>query len=198
MPSLPEYRFDEFVVPSATVPGRSPASEASLRKQVQTANDYRKNLPSLQAQQADQFKKEAAQNLALGLRGAKKDFNRRGMLHSGMRLGAEAGVRQNTRADLASKIMQNNLALNDQADLLDQAAISSGYNVALANPNLGEIAGGAGNSAANQLAQSMYQNQLWGNLAGAGANGLGYYLANRTPSTTTTTNPSLSSNRMER
>lgn len=99
--------------------------------------DSLSQLPGMEENEARQIGAETNQALNAGLKATKENYNRRGLLYSGMRQGAEQSVRGQAAATMAGQLSQNkrnyaNLAdarrqqiasvdLNNQQEALDRA-----------------------------------------------------------------------------
>lgn len=78
------------------------------------------------AQEENLLKQQAGQALDQGLTGTRKNYNRRGLLFSGLREGSEQGVRQSVANQLGSSIMQARQSSNDLMNKRKQAVASLG------------------------------------------------------------------------
>lgn len=138
--SLPEYLDSKFQIPGVNMPGQSADLKNMLAKQISVAKDYRSKLPQIGQDLYEGYSQGARKNLAQGIKDVRSDYNRRGLLHSGKRQGAEYQKQADTASDLANQRYSINSALLNNADSLENQALTTGYNLAGANPNLGTSA----------------------------------------------------------
>lgn len=83
-------------------------------------------MPDELAQEEKLLNQQAGQALDQGLSGTRKNYNRRGLLYSGLREGSEQGVRQSVANQLGSSIMQARQSSNDLMNKRKQAVASLG------------------------------------------------------------------------
>lgn len=111
-------------------PPIDPRFQQLVEGQRQHAKEYRNRIPQL----ADTFMGQIAEvnkkNLAAEIDQTQKNYNKRGLLYSTARVGAEGDARTRSAQDLATKRYDVNKQLEDQADQLDQQAIDSGFALA--------------------------------------------------------------------
>lgn len=190
--SSPETNISGFNVPGVRYPSSTGGNQASIKaimnRQLESARDFRNKQPAYEQSLYNQQESGARSNLAKSIKDTQKDFNRRGLLRSGGRIGAEYQKKAQTAGDLAAARYDINKQVGDQADQLENNAIATGYTYAGANPNLGASAL-AGNKAALDQALSNMQSQqsVYGNIAKAAGTGLGYYFGNNSSSPTAQT-----------
>ena len=168
MATLPEYYTGN--VPTAQIPGIDPRYQQSvLQGQKNLATQFRSNLPKYQDELGNQFEKSAKQQLAENTKGIKKDFNSRGLLRSGGRMGAEAKAAAQTGYDVAKGRYDINQTLADQADTLENNYINSAYGIAGVNPQIG---GGLLQNAQNSLNNQIASNQAMQDIYSGAGKGL--------------------------
>lgn len=179
MASMPEYDTG-LSIPNTEVPQSNTGLAKTLQQQQKAYNDYRDNLPKIQKDLYSQYETPARQNLAQGIKQTQKDFNKRGLLNSGLRLGGEAKQKAGAEADMANARYNINQNTKNNLNTLQSGVVGTAYNMANANPNLGNASLGGLASSINQNIsnQQMYgqiSNQA-GQLAGYG---LGSYLGSK-------------------
>lgn len=98
-----------------------------LKEQAGTeAYKFRQNLGGMQNEAQDDIKSQAGQALDEGIRSTRQGANSRGLLYSGLRQGAEQGVRGRVANAMAGQISQSNRGLANEADAKDRAVASMG------------------------------------------------------------------------
>lgn len=179
----PEYnQVDEnpFQLPSAKLPGADTDLGNVYQQQRKVAKSYRDSIPQQSDEQYNSYSKGARMELAKSIKDTRADFNRRGLLRSGMRQGTELGKQANSVADLASARAKINAGLLDNADQLDTAAFNTAGNLAGQGAGLGDTAtSGLKNWATNDLATAMNNQTMLGGLAQGVGSGLGGYFGSR-------------------
>lgn len=168
MPDMPEYS-NGGAIPSAAVPDENIGLRNTYTAQNKALQDYKKNLESLRKSMYSQAESASQKNTAAGIKNVQKDFNRRGLLNSGLRQGGEARTRYGGLADLALAKYNINQNLMNNQNMLQDASLSTAYSMAGANPNLGQMSlNGLASSVNNQILQSQQMQQLFGGLGQAG------------------------------
>lgn len=112
------------------VPEVDPRFKKIQETQSQIAKDFRSKIPQMGDKAYGLAERDERKGLASTIADQKVDFNRRGLLYSGTRLGAEANARGNSANKLATKRSEINQGLMGQADALDQQAIDTGFSMA--------------------------------------------------------------------
>lgn len=95
--------------------GEDPTVSALRGRLFGEAQDFEKNLSGYQQQASDQIGKEGDLALQSGLKGTRQNFNRRGLLYSGLREGGEQDVRGKVASGMAGQKAQSNQDLNKMA-----------------------------------------------------------------------------------
>ena len=182
--TYPEYTNENFKIPSVEVP--SPYSQTQnniqdvMNRQLKAAQDFRSNMPQYQKNLYNSYETGARSNLAKSIKDVQKDYNRRGLLRSGGRIGAEFGQRAQTEGDLANANLQIWQGLNQEANTLENNALNTAYTLAGSNPNLGSMATGANQAALSQaLGNLQAQQSLYGGIFSGLGKGAGYLLGSR-------------------
>lgn len=176
----------DWKTPTAIAPDQNPSLKKTLANQIKTAEDYRANIPEQGNKLYSQFEGQERQNLKQNLKNVDTSYNRRGLLRSGMRTGAQFGEQAKSAGNLASARSGINSQLMSNADQLDTNAYNtagamSGMGLGLGNAIAG--AGQAGLNASNNYNQG--QQGFYNNLGQTGglAGAMAYNNYKRTPST---------------
>lgn len=90
------------------------------------AYNFRKGLPEAQIQAQNDIKMQSGEALGEGLKNTRQGANSRGLLYSGLRQGAEQGLRGRVANAMSSNIAQSNRGLANEADAKDRAVASMG------------------------------------------------------------------------
>ncbi len=101
--------------PKAPSPGEDPQVAALRDRLFGEAQEFDKGLSGTQAQASNQIEKEGNLALQSGLKGTKQNFNRRGLLYSGLREAGEQDVRGRVASGMAQQKAQSNKELTDLA-----------------------------------------------------------------------------------
>lgn len=124
-------------IPSVETPYQNPNLQSTIDRQVSSAKNFRDTMGSTSDRMYSQYESQARRNLAQNLKDVDKDYNRRGLLRSGMRMGAQYGQQASTLNDLARARQSINSGLLDTAGKLDTGAYTTaaqtagtGYNPA--------------------------------------------------------------------
>lgn len=98
-----------------------------LRKDLTSeATQFRSGLEGQKKEEQGLLRNEASQALNQGIENTRENFNRRGLLYSGYRQGAEAGVRGQIQSGLEQSIVGSNRELEDLAKSKETAAAEVG------------------------------------------------------------------------
>lgn len=153
--------------PKAPGAGEDPNVTALRGRLFGEAQDFEKGLGGMQKSASDQIGKEGDMALEKGLTGNRRNYNRRGLLFSGLREGGDQDVRGRVASTMAGQKAQSNKELSDMAkskwNTVAQVGLQ-GY-----QDSVNREAEIAGISLQNQVAraQSMQQlGQTGGQLAG--------------------------------
>lgn len=103
---------------------------APLRAQQQMSKDFDAQSGAMKDNAFQGVAGAERRRLAGDISGIRAGASSRGLLHSGMRQGAEAGARANSDISLANSRMGINNAVNEQSQKLKEAPIAGGLNVA--------------------------------------------------------------------
>lgn len=103
-----------------------PRLRAIRKKLYGEAKDFRKGLPELQGRARINLLGDARGALTQGISNTRKNFNRRGLLYSGLRQGGEQGLRGQVASSLASSIAGSNQDLENEAKGREMSASSVG------------------------------------------------------------------------
>ena len=112
--------------PNAPNPGEDPTTTALRGRLFGEAEDFQKNLPGYQQDASNQIQKEGDMALESGVKGTRENFNRRGLLYSGMRQGAEQDVKGRVASTMASQKAQSNSDLTKLAAAKSEKAAQVG------------------------------------------------------------------------
>lgn len=166
--------------PNAPSAGEDPNVTALRNRLYGEASDFEQGLGNAQKNASNQIEQEGSLALGQGLKDTRQNFNRRGLLYSGMREGGEQDVRGRVASTMASQKAQSNADLDKMASAKYQKAAQvglQGYQDAVNRE--AEI---AGVNLQNQVARAQMMQQI-GQLGGQMA---GSYYGNRSPSSTPT------------
>lgn len=182
MASYPEYSTRENFYSanpfSAEYPTENKPLKETMNRQFKNAADYRSGIQKEQEAQFRPVEAQGRQQLAQGMRDTSRDFNRRGLMNSGKRIGAQQSQKYGTEAALNNARYNINQGVLGNADALEAGGITTGYNIAGSNPNLGGLAGSMLTNSTNQQIQNQQaQSQLYSSIFGTGAQLAGYGLA---------------------
>lgn len=143
------------------------AQEAAMRqKMVAQAQAYRANLPGLQEKMGSGVADQGRRGLAEQMSGIKTASNKRGLLYSGLRQGAQTGAQAQMAGNVAGQRAQINQDTESQAQKMEQAAAQSGL---VARGQQIETADNAYNEALQKHSAGREQAQAIGSAAGQGA-----------------------------
>ncbi len=107
-------------------PGMDPRLAAIRDKQIKEATDFRQNLDSEKDATYRGVESASRDQLSGDLSQIGKNYNKRGLLYSGMREGAESGAMANRAAGLAEARSGINRSLEEQADQMEKQALTGG------------------------------------------------------------------------
>lgn len=117
-------------------PPIDPRFQQLVKGQQDFAKQFRNSIPQL----ADSFMGQIAQNnkknLAAEIDATQKNYNRRGLLYSTARLGAEQNAKEQTASTQEQQRYDLNTELNQTANQFDQNAINSGFQLATQGQSL--------------------------------------------------------------
>ena len=176
--TYPEYADGTgFKIPDV----RSPKEDKRLKeiqdRQLETAKDFRNNIPQFSEMAYNDYSKGARQNLASNIAKTRASYNSRGLLKSGVRQGAELGERGASAVDLYSKRAEINKGLLGLADSLDANAFNTAGNRAGLGSGLGGVAlSGLQTGVDQDISNLQNQSTLYGGIA-SGLGRLGGQLA---------------------
>lgn len=159
--------------PNAPSAGEDPQVTALRNKLLGEATDFETDLPGLQQRAGNQIQREGDMALESGLKGTKQNFNRRGLLYSGLREAGEQGVRGRVASEMSNQKAQSNQDLNKMAGAKYQKAAQVGLQSY--QQSVDREAEIAGINLQNQVARAQVMQQL-GQTGGYMA---GSYFANR-------------------
>ena len=164
--------------PNAPIaPTVNPGYQTVLQGQESLANTFRNNLPGYSQQLGDQYQQQQRQQLASNLKATDSNYNSRGLLYSGARVGNEVGQQAQSASDIASGKQQINQGLLNQANQLDTNAFNTAVGIAnTTNTGAYQVQTQADvEGLANQISNTQAQTQALGGLLGglSSAAGLG-------------------------
>lgn len=107
-------------------PGMDPRLAAIRDKQIKEAQDFRTNLDSEKNATFRNVESASRDQLSGDISQINKNYNKRGLLYSGMREGAEAGAQANRAAGLAEAKTGINRSLEEQANEMEKQALMGG------------------------------------------------------------------------
>ncbi len=115
--------------PENLVPQIDPRIINIRDQQLKQATDFRNNLGNYKQAQGTAATDNARRSLASDLSGVTASTNKRGLLYSGLRQGAEAGERAKVGAALNQRQYDIGQSADTQANALDAKALQSGMSV---------------------------------------------------------------------
>lgn len=159
--------------PTAPAAGEDPNVSALRNRLYGSAQEFEQGLPGMMKSASDQIQREGDLASEKGVRGTRQNFNRRGLLYSGLREGGEQDVRGRVASTMSSQKAQSNQELGKLAVAKYQTAAQAGlqgYQDAVNRE--AEI---AGINLQNQVARAQVMQQL----GQATGQGLGNYYGGR-------------------
>lgn len=142
-------------------PGIPDAARAQREKIVQTATDYRTNLGRTQAGLMDVQTDKARRGLAENIAGVRQAANRRGMLYSGLRSGAESEAAGKYASGLSAQRAKIGEETEAKANKLEDLAIEAALQEQQARGKLSDI------DYKRALEQRKARNDMMGAVGGA-------------------------------
>jgi hypothetical protein len=144
--------------PKAPEAGEDPNVTALRNRLFGESEQFNQDLPGMKERAGNLIQAEGDQALQSGLRGTQQNFNRRGLLYSGMRQGAEQGVRGKVASEISSQRAQSNMDL----DKLGTAKAAKAASVGLQSyqNQVQREADIAGINLQNQVARAQAMQQL--------------------------------------
>lgn len=165
--------------PSAQLPAQYTQNQTALNNQLTAAREYRKNLPQLSNKLYEQYAGQSKRDLASAMKDVDKDYNRRGLLHSGMRTSAQFGAQADSANDRAQARNQINQGLLANADTLEGNAFGTAGGIAGLNYNYGDqLIQGQQSDINFQQSRDQSNQRLWNTVLG-GAGGIAGGIAGR-------------------
>jgi len=111
-------------------PGGVDTTQEDLAKQQQDyAKQFRANIGGYEQQAFNPIEQQAKVGLARQMGQIKTSANRRGLLYSGLRQGAEADAQSQTAQALQNKRAEINQSFGGAADQFDQQALKAGLDI---------------------------------------------------------------------
>lgn len=110
-------------------PGVDPNLAKLKEKQLKQAGDFRQNMPNMVRIMSEDLKRDSNQAMNAGVRKTREDYASRGLVHSGLRQGAEAGKRAQAQAGLAQGVSAINADMENAANTLDAQAVETSLGV---------------------------------------------------------------------
>lgn len=137
------------------------------------AKKFRADLPEMQAEQSGLLRKEAERTLEGGVRDIRKGYSTRGLLYSGLRQGAESGLKGQVAAEMARQQAGINAELEDLARAREYQAARIGLEgYEEARNRFEELYN-------KQMQNALSRRRRIANLGGAVGYGVGAYLGGR-------------------
>lgn len=108
-------------------PGMDPQLAALQQKRVDEANQFRQNLPGTTQDMGQNLENQSRRQLAGDIASNNMNANRRGLLGSGLNQAANAQSSGTEATNLANSKQQMTNQLQDQADNMENQAVTNGY-----------------------------------------------------------------------
>lgn len=140
-----------------------------VKRASSAAEDYQKNLPSLQAQNTGLLQNQARHELAKQYVNADRSANARGMFYGGKRAGLRGQAESSVAGNLADSIRAGNLGLINQGQAMGDTAIEGGIGL---RDSIQEL----NNQAYNEALSKRSQGSFMGSLGGLAGTAVGGYL----------------------
>ncbi len=118
----------------------SPELRANTDKQASDARAYRERMGEMKQSQGVQAQENSRQGLSSKIADIRSGSNKRGLLYSGLRQGAEAQAGTDAAGELAQQRAQINTQVEDQANQLDSQALGSAFATQKAQQDLNDSA----------------------------------------------------------
>jgi hypothetical protein len=177
---LPEYWQPDFKLPTAQYITPNENLLEIMKDQIGRSEDYRNKIGETGDALSHQYNQQAKSRLARSIKDVRGGFNRRGLLRSGMRMGAESGARASSASDMDAYRLNLNRQLLGNANQMDTNALNSGLLYAGAAPSLGSGAlAGQQINLDNQISDQRAQQSLYGGLFSGIGSATGAALARR-------------------
>lgn len=135
----------------------------------EAAQEYRSNLAATQARQGQLAEESGRRDLATNMAGVRTASNRRGLLYSGIRQGAEAEAGQSYASNLGAQKQRIKDSTEATADAMESKAIGAG----VANQQMMQAQADANYQSA--LNQRMAKNQMINSLLGTAGSAAGMF-----------------------
>lgn len=175
-PATQLYNPNGGRIPSAVTPYQNPNLQASLSRQLAKSKEFRANIPQMSDKLYADYSTGARQNLAANLKDVDKDFNRRGLLKSGMRTGAQYGAQAANTNDLATARAKINSGLLDRAEQMDTGVYNTAGNIANTGYSMTEPMIYGEQTRLNRMADDAAADQaLWSSIMGTAGGVAGTY-----------------------
>lgn len=185
MATTPEIKYGLDVFKGGQLPGAQyPAASKSLLDittgQNKAADDYRANMGAAGDKLSSMYNNQARKTLAKSIKQTRNDFNRRGLLRSGLRMGAESSAKAGAASDMDNYRYNLNKQLLGNANQMDANALGSGLLYTGNAPGLGASAlSGPANDLSNNISDMEASQKIYGGLFGGLGSGLGTAIARR-------------------
>lgn len=134
--SLPEYNGGSGNFSTAT-PGITGNSQLLYGLQKKQAQKFRQDIPQTADAMYNPYAAQSRSKLASDISGVRKSYNSRGLLHSGQRMGSEAGARASNAVGNATYAYGLNKQLLGDADSMDSGYANTAMGMAGMAPQLG-------------------------------------------------------------
>lgn len=141
------------------------------------AKEFRTAFPSILDSKLGRARTQARRDIAEGVSNTRASHNQRGLLFSGMRAGAEAGIEGEAESRLADEALATQQELEEQANQLDQDVIDTGFQIGNISKDLASTNEEYRKSVIDMLLnKDQARQQAIGGLLGTGAQIAGYGL----------------------
>lgn len=153
------------------VPGTPGALDQLKQAQINTAKDFRQNLPGMEGQLGNQLASSSNQQLGQDTSSLKQMNSRRGLLYGGVNAGGENKLRASAQGGLSAAKSQLHAGLESQANQLDSEAIQTGVAIQQSQQQMQNLI------YQQALARMQSENAMMGSLFQAGGMAAGMALA---------------------
>lgn len=163
--TLPEYLGGDFGIPGAVAPEKNKQLADIMRNRLKAAQTFEQDSAGHVNQLVSDYNKSANRQLKESINQTREDFNKRGLLRSGARMGREAGQQAQSFADRAAYRYGVNENMLNTKNAIEQGAINSGLLYAGNAPGLGSSAlGGAQSYVNNDISNMQAAGELFGGI----------------------------------
>lgn len=167
-PELYDDGFD-YKIPNAVDPGKNQQLKNAMDQLGERARQFKYGMQGESDRMFNDYARQARQDLSKNIADTRASYNRRGLLHSGMRMGSELAAQANYQSALPAARYKMNQGLLGQLGDMENQYLQSGINFAGMQPNLGgQYINSAQRDVNNQIANLQAQQSIYNGLGQAG------------------------------